>query len=71
MKKEKEKIENWEKEFDKKWYLWDYSERFGTYNTCGSEVKFFIRTLLQKEREKLFKGISKGSICSNEIDKYK
>ena len=44
----KEKIENWEKEFDKKWYLWNYSKKLDTYNTCGGPVKFFIRQLLSQ-----------------------
>ena len=45
MENTKEKIiEDWEKDFDEKWYLWDYSKRLGTYNTCGESVKSFVRT---------------------------
>ena len=43
--------QNWEKEFDSKWYLWDYSKKLNTYNTCGEAVKSFIRQLLAEQEE--------------------
>jgi len=51
--------QNWEKEFDSKWYLWDYSKKFGIYTTCGEEVKSFIRQnfISREEVEKLVEGM--------------
>lgn len=42
--------EEWEKELDKGWELWNYFHKHGTYTTCGEEVKSFIRSLLSKAR---------------------
>ena len=47
--------QNWEREFDSEWYLWDYSKKLNTYNTCGEAVKVFIRQLLAEQEGKIIR----------------
>ena len=51
------KKENWEKEFRKRFnnertQLYEYSQKLGTYNSCGNSVEFFISQKLQAQKEK-------------------
>jgi len=66
--------QNWEKEFENKWYLWDYSKKLDTYNTCGESVKHFIRKLLSQQKEEIMgemDGLKKdGSEINYEEDNY-
>ena len=52
--------QNWEEKFDSEWYLWDYSKKLNTYNTCGEAVKSFINQLLA-EQEGEFRKLVKES----------
>ena len=49
--------ENWEKEFDEKFYKWEFFEVLKPQ--FKEELKFFICTLLQQEREELLGEIEK------------
>ena len=49
------KQQEWEKKFDSEWYLWDYSKKLNTYNTCGEAVKVFIRQLLDEQEEEIIR----------------
>ena len=41
---------DWEKEFDKRWYLFTKDGSM-SFTTCGEEVKDFIRSTIQAEKE--------------------
>jgi hypothetical protein len=51
--KNKPKTENWEKELNKRWYLYNYQKDgvVGTFVTCEEEVKDFIRSLILQARQ--------------------
>jgi len=59
--------ENWEKEFRKRFnnertQLYEYSQKLGTYNSCGNSVELFISEKLQQERERIIEMIENMKI---------
>ena len=49
---------DWEKEFDKRWYLFTKDGSM-SFTTCGEEVKDFIRSTIQAEKEALLEEVIK------------
>jgi hypothetical protein len=47
--------EDWEKELDQRWYLWNRPGAEHVFTTCGEEIKEFIRNLLVSQKEEMKK----------------
>ena len=51
----KKQLEQFDKRFEnKRTQLYEYSQRLGTYNSCGNTIKQFISTLLKAEHQRGF-----------------
>jgi hypothetical protein len=53
----KDNKQEWSKEFDERWYLWNLDGL--AYTTCGEEVKSFISQKLKEQRERIIEEIEK------------
>jgi hypothetical protein len=63
------KNNNWEEEFDKKWFHWDENRSFKSVDFDETidyrKVKLFIKSLLEQEKSKWLEALPKEKVCSD------